>query len=131
MCHGTVSFRASGQHRMTEAQPHPTSPALHRARFSPFHTANTPGENTECREVLPASSQLPNPIESGEQVQQQMAPAHPQLGELGGVHRPFLSAALTLAPSCSSRFRHGNRSGSSLARSRGLLSWICTTGKNS
>lgn len=53
------------------------------------------------------------------------APAHSQLGEQGRVHRPFLSAALTLAPSCSSRRRHGNRSGSSLARSRGLLSWIC------
>lgn len=59
------------------------------------------------------------------------APAHPQLEEPGGAHGPFLSAALTSAPSRSSRRRHGNRSGSSLARSRGLLSWICKTVKNS
>lgn len=39
---------------------------------------------------------------------------------------PCLSAALTSAPSCSNRCRQGRRSGSSLARSRGLLSWICT-----
>lgn len=58
-----------------------------------------------------------------------MAPAHPQLGEQGRAHRPFLSAALTSAPSCSRRCRHDTRSGSSLARSKGLLSWICTTVK--
>ena len=37
---------------------------------------------------------------------------------------PCLSAALTSAPRSRRRCRQGRRSGSSLARSRGLLSWI-------
>lgn len=50
-----------------------------------------------------------------------LAQAHPAFPR---GHLPCLSAALTSAPRSRRRCRQGKRSGSSLARSKGLLSWI-------
>lgn len=110
VCHDRVGFRVPGQHRAMEAQPHPIFHGLHRAGFSSL--------------LHPTQPRHKQKAQSSREALQPMPSFQPLCTDRA--HGPFLSAALTSAPSWSSRCRHGSRSGSSLARSRGLLSWICT-----
>lgn len=110
VCHGRLGFRVPEQHRVMEPQLHPIFHGLPGAGFSSLLHPTQPRHKEKAQSSREALQPTPN--------------FQPVCTD--GAHRPFLSAALTSAPSWSSRWRHGSRSGSSLARSRGLLSWICT-----